>query len=165
MKGWIYLIKYYDITESTLDSKPFEAEAIYYCTDTGNVYVDSLAEMTRKKMSSDVIMIGTETDRAMILAPIPFKIYCVLSSGSMYIYYNAKWNRLGVSQFEICNVLVENGSLNVSDPRIIAADDAEFIPDLSVIDLVSNISATCADGSVTVTLTSNYPIPGTIKIN
>ena len=159
------MIKYYDITENALKSKPFESEAIYYCTDTGNVYVDSPLEGTRKKMSSDVIMIGTESDRSMILAPIPYKIYCVLSSGAMYIYYNSKWNRLGVAQFEICNVLVENGTLTISDPRIISADEAEFIPDLSVIDLASNISATCSNGSVKVTMTSNYPIPGTIKIN
>lgn len=159
------MIKYYDITENVLESKTFERDAVYYCTDTGNIYVDSPLEGARKKMSSDVVMVGTESDRANLLAPIPYKIYCVLSSGTMYIYYNSKWNRLGAAQFEIHNVVVDNGSLTVSDPRIISGDEAEFIPDLSVIDLVSDISATCSDGSVKVTLTSSYPIPGTIKIN
>ena len=159
------MIKYYDIAESALSSKPFEAESVYYCTDSGAVYVDSLAEGTRKRMSKDVIILSSESDRTSILAPIPEKIYCVIETGSMYIF-SSSWVRLGSRPY-ICfdNVIVENGTLTVEDERIKATDTAIFTPDLSVIDLASEVKATCSDGFVTVTLVSSYPIPGRVNVN
>lgn len=159
------MITFYNITESELATKAFEAEALYYCSDTLNVYLDSPVELTRKRMSTDTIILADETARNNILAPLPYKIYCVLSTGSLYIYTDSQWNRLGASQFDIHNVVVENGSLTVADDRITEVDTAAFYPDLSVVDLASNITATCSKGSVTVKLSSNYPIPGIIKIN
>lgn len=158
------MIKFYDVTENDLKNKEFEAEALYYCTDSFNVYLDSLLEGKRVKIS-DVIILSDESARSSLLAPLPNKIYCVLSTGSLYIYNNSVWNKLGASQFEISNVVVENGTLTVSDSRITEVNTAQFCPDLSVIDLASDISATCTRGSVTVRLTSSYPIPGVIKIN
>lgn len=159
------MITFYDVAESALASKAFEAEALYFCSDTLNLYFDSPVEGSRIRMSTDIIILADENARNNILAPFPFKIYCVLSTGSLYIYNDGKWNRLGTSQFDIHNVVVENGSLTVTDDRITEADTAQFYPDLSVIDLASNISTTCTKGSVTVNLTSSYPIPGIIKIN
>ena len=159
------MIKFYNITESELKTKAFEAEALYYCSDTLNVYLDSPIENARVRMSTDTIILADENARNNILALLPYKIYCVLSTGSLYIYTDGQWNRLGASQFDIHNVVVENGSLTVADSRITEVDTAKFYPDLSVIDLASNISAVCSKGSVKVTLSSNYPIPGIIKIN
>lgn len=159
------MIKFYNITEEELKTKAFEAEALYYCSDTLNVYLDSPIENSRVRMSTDTIILADESARNNILAPLPYKIYCVLSTGSLYIYTDGQWNRLGASQFDIYNVVVENGSITISDDRITEVDTAMFYPDLSVIDLASNISAVCSKGSVKVTLSSNYPIPGIIKIN
>ena len=159
------MITFYNIAENALSSKAFEAEALYFCSDTLNLYFDSPIEGIRIRMSTDTIILADENARNNILAPLPFKIYCVLSTGSLYIYTDGKWNRLGASQFDIYNVVVENGSFTVTDDRITDVDTAQFYPDLSVVDLASNIRATCSKGSVKVTLNSNYPIPGIIKIN
>lgn len=159
------MIKFYNLTEDAVKAKAFEDEALYYCSDTLNVYLDSPIEGKRVRMSTDTIILADESARNNILAPLPFKIYCVLSTGSLYIYTDGKWNRLGASQFDIHNAVVEGGTLTVTDDRITEVDNAQFFPDLSVVDLASNISATCSRGSVTVTLTSKYPIPGIIKIN
>ena len=35
------MIKFYDVTESSLDRKAFEAENLYFCNDTGAIYLDS----------------------------------------------------------------------------------------------------------------------------
>lgn len=159
------MIKFYNITESELNSKQFESESLYYCYDTLNIYLDSPVDNKRLRMSTDTIVLATETDRNNILAPLPYKIYCVLSTGSLYIYTNGGWNRLGGSQFIIKNVLVENGTVTLKDDRITDIDKAVFYPDLSVVDLATNVTATCSKGTVTVTLTSNYPILGTVMIN
>lgn len=159
------MIKFYNITESELNTKSFESEALYYCSDTLNVFIDSPLENTRVRMSTDTVILSDENARNNILAPLPYKIYCVLSTGSLYIYTDGQWNRLGASQFDIHNVVVEDGSLTINDDRITDVDSAHFYPDLSVVDLATSIKAVCTKGSVTVTLSSNYPIPGIIKIN
>jgi len=160
------LITHYDIYESELKSKPFEAEALYYCTDTLNVYLDSPGEKTRIKISSsDVIVLSTEADRTSMLAPLKGKIYAVLASGRMYIY-DADWIPLGSNAFEIPGPLVvESGTpLVVTDNRVKSTNIATFVPDLSVADLVSANSCTCTDGKVTVTLTADYPITGRLIV-
>lgn len=159
------MIKYYDITESELESKEFESGSLYYCSDSGNVYLDSEKESSRKKMNNEIIVLGTESNRLGILAPLPGKLYCVLETGSMYLY-NSSWVKLGSKELLIFdNILVENGTLTIQDNRIMQEYTGIFVPDLSVIDLVSYVTVTCSNGSAIIKLTSSYPIPGSLKIN
>ena len=159
------MIKFYNITENDLVSKSFENEAVYFCSDTGNIYMDSPLEVERKKMSNTFIIVATESERANLLAPIPEKIYCVTESGNLYMYYNGAWIKLSGGSLVYNNILVENGTATINDVRIAAGDEGVFSPDLSVIDLASAVSVTCINGKATVNLTSSYPIPGTLVIN
>ena len=149
-----------------MEAKSIEDEAVYFCSDTGNIYFDSITNGCRTKMSNTIIILTTETERNNILAPIPNKLYCILQTGCLYIYSGGKWIQFGgLEKFQFSNVVVENGSLTITDNRISSLCTAVFIPDLSVADLVSNISVQCSAGSLKVTLTANYPIPGTVYVN
>lgn len=146
------MIKHYDLTESDVSAKPYEAEALYYCTDSKNIYFDSPTEGERIKMSSDTIILNTEAERKSMLAPIADKIYIVLNSACMYIYSGGKWLALNQTEFEISNVQVSAGSAIVNDSRILAGHTAKFIPDPSIADLITSNSVTCAAGKATVTI-------------
>lgn len=160
------MIKYYDITEAEMEAKTIEDEAIYFCSDTGNIYFDSVTNGGRTKMSNTIIILATEAARTNLLAPIPNKLYCILQSGCLYIYSGGKWVQFGgLEKFQFNNVTVENGSLTITDSRISTLCTATFVPDLSVADLVSDISVVCSTGSLKVTLTADYPIPGTVYVN
>ena len=147
------MIKHYDLTESDVNAKPYEAEALYYCTDSRNIYFDSPAEGVRIKMSSDTIILPTEATRKSILAPITDKIYIVLDSACMYIYSGGKWVALNQTEFEISNVKVTAGRAVISDDRILAGHTAKFIPDSSIADLVASSSVICTAGTATVNVT------------
>ena len=161
----ITLIKFYDVTESALTNKKYEAESLYFCTDSKKIYLDSVESGERVQIASEIIVLGTEAERTSMLAPVPEKLYIVLESGSIY-FYSSNWVKLGhKEQFHFPNVVVEGGSLKITDSRISASDTAVFVPDLSVVDLASNISVNCAAGSLTVTLTADYDIPGEVIVN
>lgn len=158
------MITYYDITEEELKNKPFESEAFYCCTDSQNIYLDSPNEKVRKRMSSDVIILANETARTSILAPIPNKLYCVIATGTMWMY-TTSWNKIGGAEtITFGNINVESGTLTVNDDRIKSTSVGYFYPDPAVVDLASDIAVSCADGSVTVTLTSDYDIFGTLVV-
>ena len=146
------MIKHYDLTESDVLAKPYEAEALYYCTDSKNIYFDSPTEGERIKMSSDTIILSTEYERKNMLAPIADKIYIVLNSASMYIYSSGKWIALNQTEFEVPNVQISAGSAIVTDTRILAGHTAKFIPDPSIADLITSNSVTCTAGRATVTV-------------
>lgn len=160
------LVKYYDITENDLKSKSYEQDALYYCSDTRNIYFDSPTKQKRIRMSSDTIILSKESDRTGIIAPIPDKLYVVLETGSMFMYSAGQWIKLSSSQFEISNVIVKGGTLTISDSRIKAASTGEFIPDLSVADIVTSSKVTCSNGSLTITVSpSTYNIMGRVLIS
>ena len=160
------MIKHYDLTESDVSAKPYEAEALYYCTDSKNIYFDSPTEGERIKMSSDTIIIGTEAEREKILAPIADKIYVVLDSGTLYIYSSTNgWINLGGNTFEISDVLVSGGTKTITDSRVRSTSSAEFVPDLSVADLVTSCSVACSNGSLTINISpSTYKIIGRLIV-
>ena len=156
------IVKHYDITKAELDNLPLDPGSLYFCTDTMDLYYDSETS-GRVSMAKDIVYVATENNKP--LAPLTNRLYVVIETGTMYFYIN-EWVSIGTRpQIHFCNVTVENGSLTVSNSRISKYDTAEFVPDISVADLCSGISATCADGSVTVSLTSNYPIIGEIIVN
>ena len=160
------MITYYDLTENDVSAKPFEEEAIYYCTDSKNIYFDSPSQSMRIKMSSDTIILDTEATRRSLLAPITDKIYVVLNSACMYIYSGNKWIALNQTQFEIPNVKISSGSATVSDARIHDGNTGVFIPDSSVADLITSSSVACSEGSATISISpTGYKIPGRVLIN
>ena len=146
------MIKYYDLTESDVKAKPYEAEAIYYCTDSKNIYFDSPTEGERIKMSNDTIILQTEAERISMLAPIADKIYIVLNSACMYIYSGGKWICLNQTEFEVSNVQISAGSATISDNRILAGHTARFVPDPSIADLITSNTVTCDTGKATITI-------------
>lgn len=149
------MVKYYDLTEADVSSKPYESEAVYYCTDSRNIYFDSPTKNNRIKMSSDTIILSTEAVRKSLLAPIADKIYIVLNSACMYIYSGGKWLALNQTEFEIPNVKITAGKATVTDSRILAGHTAKFIPDTSIADLVTSSSVVCSAGKATVTVSPN----------
>lgn len=62
-------------------------------------------------------------------------------------------------------ILTSSGSVTVTDSRIKDTSTAVFIPDISVNDLVSNLSVVCSQGSAIITGTTSYDIPGVLRVN
>lgn len=164
------MVKYYDLTENDISVKPFEQEAIYYCSDSKNIYFDSPTQNKRIKMSSDNIILSTEEEKDNILAPIINKIYIIIETGNLYIYDSTNgWIQLGGSKgsnsFELSNVFIIGGSKTIDDIRIKSTSSAKFIPDLSIADLISSSTVECYDGSLIVTITPDtYNIMGRILV-
>ena len=164
------MIKFYDVTQSALEStngKTFRSESLYFCSDTGKIFLDSKLTGARVEIGCDLKILAKETDRTNLLAPIPEKIYCILESGRMYIYTNSTWIALGGGgQIIKKNLTVPStGTLVVTDAGIKATDKGTFTPDLSVDDLASDISVVCEAGKATITLTSDYDIIGDLVIS
>lgn len=158
------MIAYYDITESNLNSKSFEAEAIYFCNDTGRIFLDSIVTESRIRISNEIVIVSTPG--SLPLAPITDRIYFVLSDTSIRMYHGGEWVIFSKrSQMTFLNITTNNGSATITDSRIKAVDTGVFVPDPSIADLVTASSVTCADGSATVSVTSSYDVFGTVLIN
>lgn len=161
-------VAFYELNESAVvNATNFPAGALICCKDSTNIYMVPTAGAKPVKMS-DTTIYSTEAVREALLAPINGKQYFCYDTGKMWIYYN-KWVCLNpdiVSEFDIENVvLTSTGSVTVTDSRIKSTHNGTFIPDLSVADLVTGISVSCANGSATITGTTSYDIVGTLKIN
>ena len=156
------MIKYYEITKGELENKAYEEGAMYYCYDTSDTYLDSVNN-GRISIAKDII-ISTEANKP--LAPQPERLYVMVDTGTLWIYFNNAWVQIGrKAQIHFCNVTVSGGSLVITDSRILASDTAMFVPDMSVADLCSDISVVCEEGKITVTLTSSYDIFGEVIVN
>lgn len=162
------MIKFYELNESAVlaPSSNLEPGSLVCCKDSTNIYMVPTDGSNPVKMAETTKFL-TESERSSMLAPINGKNYFCYDTGKMWVYYNS-WICLNpdiVSEFDIENVvLTSTGTVTVQDSRITASNTGTFIPDLSVADLVSNPSVTCAAGSATVTGTTSYDIPGTLKI-
>lgn len=161
------IIQYYDLPDAKIAERPFNAGALYVANDTGKMYFDSVDANTRVDVANDVMPVATEAARTALLAPIPGRLYCVLESGCIYLYVDGAWNKLGNRpQIHFENIVITKGtSLVLEDSKILATDTAVFVPDLSVADLVTASTCTCAAGKVTITVTANYDIPGRVIVN
>lgn len=161
------IIQYYDLPEALIAQQPFTAGALYVANDTGKMYFDSVDSNSRVDVANDVMPVATEAARTALLAPIPGRLYCVLESGCIYLYIDGDWAKLGNRpQIHFENVVVTKGvALVLTDNRILATDTAVFVPDLSVADLVTTSTCTCAAGKVTINVTANYDIPGCVIVN
>ena len=159
------MITRYDVSESYVNSKSFEPGALYCCNDTGNIYLDSVAENKRVAVAKDVVVLAAESDKP--LAPIPNKIYCVVSTGRTYLYYNGAWTTINRAQLHFSGITVPTGNngYTLRDTRITANDTGIFVPDLSMKDLCTSFTVTCSLGSAKIVITADYPIVGEVIIN
>lgn len=78
------MIKFYDITQDTLNNKEFEDGALYFCNDTLMMYYDSPSEGKRICINSDIIQVQDEQEFSNILSYIPNKFYFCQREGSLY---------------------------------------------------------------------------------
>ena len=155
------IITYYDLTESQVKAKAYSAGSLYCCSDTGNIFLDSVLEEVRVQLATDVIICTS-----LPLAPAANKLYCNVEVGTISTYVDGEWVTLGARpQMHFGNVVISGGTLTISDSRILSTDTAVFVPDLSVADIAGTISVRVANGSVTVTSNSEYDIPGEIIVN
>ena len=92
-------IKKYNILESELSSKAYEAGNLYFCTDSANIYYDSTLEEKRIHINNSMIALETEADRENLLNPILYKIYFIKETNRSYIYIGAEWVRVGISSW------------------------------------------------------------------
>ena len=160
-------VKFYELNESeVLASTSLTPGSFVCCNDTSNIYMVPTTGGKAVKMAETTKFL-TEKERSDILTPINGKKYFCYDTGKMWIYFN-DWiciNPTVIPEFYIENVVLSNiGSVIVSDSRITTTRTGVFIPDLSVNDLISNIKVTCSDGFATITGTTSYDIPGTLKI-
>lgn len=161
-------VQFFELNESeVLTSNSLAAGSFICCKDSTNMYMVPTTGGKAVKMAETTRFL-TESERSNILAPINGKKYFCYDTGKMWIYFN-DWicinPDVAASEFDIENVVLpKTGSITVSDSRITAGRTGTFIPDLSVNDLVSGISVTCATGSATITGITSYDIPGTLKI-
>lgn len=159
------IIKYHDLTESEVMSKSYEAGCMYCCSDTGNIFFDSVLDGSRIQLGRDVIICTS-----LPLAPVSNKLYCNISDGTINTYVDNGWVVFGgggssKQQIHFNNVVISDGVLNIQDSRIMATDSAVFTPDLSVADIAGTITVSIAAGSITVTSDSTYDIPGEVIVN
>lgn len=162
------MISFYELYESEiLSATNLEAGSFICCKDSTNIYMVPTVGGAPVKMADTVIFI-TDTKRQEILAPINGKFYFCIDTGKFWVYYN-EWvciNEDPITAFDIEPVIVpSSGSVTVTDSRIKAANTGIFVPDLSVADLISDITVTCSDGSAVIEGTTNYDIPGVLKIS
>ena len=161
-------VQFFELYESeVLASSSLAAGSFICCKDSTNMYMVPTTGGKAVKMAETTKFLS-DTERRNILAPINGKKYFCYDTGKMWIYYN-NWICINPdaapSEYDIENVvLTKTGSVRVNDSRITAKNTGVFTPDLSVNDLVSNINVTCAAGYATITGTTSYDIPGTLKI-
>jgi hypothetical protein len=164
------VIKHFELVDSEVQSasssEKLPAGGFICAPDTGNIYFVPDGTNKAIKMANDVMYL-TDEDRLDLLAPIGKKLYYCTDTGKIWVY-NTDWLCLNPTvhdAYDIEPVILDStGTVTVTDNRITSKDTGVFVPDYSVADLVSNIKVTCADGSATITGTTKYQIPGTLKI-
>lgn len=140
----------------------FDSVKLSYIYDTF-INFDESVEITR--MAEPVLFI-TEAERQS-MTPQVEKIYYITDTEKLWVYYD-EWvciNDDASLNYEIETMIPASGSITITDSRISGSSLGTFVPDLSVIDLVDNITVTFTEGSATITADTSYDIPGTLKIS
>lgn len=159
------IVKYYDTDQDKLASKEFDAGAIYYCTDTGDMYIDSVQKNTRIKIGGGGSL---KYCSSLPLTPEADTLYYRTNDGNLYIYTNGGWITLNTrEQIRIPDVVIENGSGCVNglfNPDTISC---VFIPDSSISDVCATSSFVCAYYSDKILIFTNcpYTLFGELVIN
>jgi hypothetical protein len=154
---------------SELDSRAIIPGSIIVCTDTGDMYHDTV-DGDRIRISSDVVFCASETAIKGLLAPEENRIYLDLSKGHMFVYKNDTWSCLNpdsTTPFCIHNVgIAANGTTVVENNHVTATCNAIFNADPSLADLAesSTISCTCSASSISITSDCKYALCGVIEV-
>ena len=170
------MIQFYELYESEVLNSKLEPGALICCKDSANIYMvptDPAAGTAPVKMG-DTVKFLTEEQRLDMLAPINGKLYFTYNTGRLWIYFN-DWkclNRdagLEGAQFSYEHITVTPGSsITINATNAKNTSSAEFVPDLSVIDLINldNVQLICSEGLVTVkgASTMSYPITGRVLL-
>lgn len=156
---------FHEMNQSDVESTEVPIGGIIITRDTGNLYLVS-SEGDKVQIKTDITFFTNDAARQGVLAPIPYKLYCVLDSGMLWTYANGAWLVLRGKEHPIPIIVPEyevdeDGFSNID---ITADRIGTFTPDSSIADLVSDISVVCAAGKATVTCTSDYPVFGTLVI-
>lgn len=115
------MITFYEVTaESILKTTPIQPGALYWCIDTGKVFLDSETQNTRIEMSNNSIFLDTEVQRESILAPIPNKFYFIKENSKLYVYNEKGWNCVSP---EITWDIIKNNPI----PNSTADDEGKFL--------------------------------------
>lgn len=161
------MVNFYELNESEVSTGSFSPGCIIFCKDSGNIYFTTTDGNAAKTKMSDTLKILTENQRKNMLAPINGKMYFCYDTSKLWMYYDdwACLNSANENSFDIEQVVIPStGSVTVTDSRITYGAVAEFVPDASIADLISNIKVTTAAGSATITGTTSYAVSGTLKI-
>lgn len=154
---------FHEMNQADLDTVEVPAGGFILTRDAGNLYIVD-TEGNRVKIQPDIIMIPTEAEREAMLAPIPYKLYAILETGMLYSY-TTDWLQLAGKEHPI-PITVPEYEIDTpyADANITADRVGTFVPDASIADLVTDIAVVCAEGTATVTCTSDYPVFGTLII-
>ena len=156
------MLKLFDLSKEQLNSKEFDSEGFYFCSDSGEIFLDSPRTGKRESFGISAIIIPTEDQKP--TNPKNGSLYYVLSTKYLYLYSD-RWIVVSCETITFYNIVVSGGKYILEDERIHSLFEAIFIPDDSISDLASNISVVCEEGKCTITLTSDYDIFGTLIIN
>lgn len=163
MEVYRRVIKLYDVSKKELESKEFDSEGFYLCSDSGDIFLDSPRTGKREKFGNSVIIVANENEKS--ISPIIGRLYYVISTNILYAYSSDGWIVVSCNTMTFYDITVSNGSYTLEDERIHKLFKAVFIPDSSVSDLATNISAICSEGKCIITLDSDYDITGKLIIN
>ena len=89
------LLKYHNVdTEVEMSSKLFTPGSIYLVRDTNHIFIDPIDGTSRIMIGTDpIIILDTEEQLRAITSPVPYILYLVIESSTIYVYYNGEWNK------------------------------------------------------------------------
>lgn len=165
------MIKFRSCLASELDSREIINGSFILCSDTGDMYLDTL-EGTRRRIAKQIEFLADENDRTSIILPEFDILYLVKETGKFWIY-DTDWmclnpdSEAAIIYFTIDNVLLNASSTTeVTDSRVDASASATFTAYASVYDLAEGytITCTCGDGSITVNSNAPTKLIGSIEV-
>ena len=102
------IIKPIESVNASLNKIPIVKGQLITTTDTKTMYMDT-SENERIQLG-DMFLINTESEREMMLAPLPFKLYLVKETSKLYVYNSSEWIDLFKS-----NVAIKRTSYELSN--------------------------------------------------
>lgn len=89
------LLQYRNInTEVEMSSILFTPGSIYLVRDTNHIFIDPIDGTSRIMVGSDpIIILNTEAELYAITDPVPYRLYLVIESSNIYVYYNGGWHK------------------------------------------------------------------------
>lgn len=81
-------VKFFNVVESDISSIPVDNGSIYFLSKSKELFCD--LNGSRFKIS-DIVILDTESDKSSIVNPISSKLYFVVGTNTLYLYYGSKW--------------------------------------------------------------------------